>query len=220
MTQFGGRHIIDDFQGGTARPSTVLRSYNSAIRIHPDTPRIVSRKYSPDVLYFESVESPITETNAPRYERIDAAGRSESYLSYAGTDNQRIVMQIAFCASVEQVDNGAVDAAVRKSKWLQSLCYPTYLDNGIQYPPALIGLSFGKFLNVRAVVTQADPIYGDPFVGDASIEFPALVRMSLEVTTVNRTPKQASDFIPVQGAALDVPSNPIQVSNGGQFTPF
>jgi hypothetical protein len=180
---------------------------NALIEIHEDTPPFVQRKYAgSDKLHFQFIDEGITDTAAPNYEQIPVIGRSEGYMSYSGTVNRTVSMELAFCASVDQMDDGTVDMAARAARWIQSLCYPSYSGGGIMYPPPFCRLFLGKWLSERGVITAAPIQYMPPFVGDqTTFEYPMICRVSFEFTVLNRAPLEASDFIPVPRSILNPP---------------
>lgn len=187
---------------GMMGPSITWADTNAMIAIHKDTPlavRSIYEKMRITELKFQCMDGGVVESVNPKYEAIDAVGRSESYLSYQGTDNRKIRLVLVFCASVEQNDRSAKDMAVRACRWLQSLVYPTYpLSGGLMYPPPLLSLVFGKFIKARCLLTNCQISWDDVYLHDrnGNFAFPMIGRAGLEFTCVNRRPRQARDFIP------------------------
>lgn len=209
---FGATQTSAFSQPDAIAPSTTFANENAMIEIHDDCPSFVRRRYEATGIRsvrFQFLETPITETMNPRYENIAVMSRSEDYMSYGGTDNRRIPLNLIFVASTDQYDNGCADLALRQVAWLRTLTLPSYDDtnNGLVYPPALCRLILGKFIAARGVVTAFEIQHEAPWVGNnLAFEYPMIARCTLEFTAVNRRPADAMDFFPRVGS--EIPAGP------------
>lgn len=184
--------------GGSRMPQT-LAGTNAMIEIHEDNPGPVRRAYKDHPhLLFQFMEPDVSESITPSYDTIVPHGRSEAYMSYSSTENRTISFELTFCVSAEEKDGGSHGNVTRHTKWLQSLCLPTYAQGGTMYPPALCRLVMGKFASARGVVTGCEITHKGPFGGRGgfrSYEYPMIASASITFTALNRRPPQASDLL-------------------------
>lgn len=183
---------------GTFNPASSFAHQNAMIRVHDDTPAFVQRKFDDAgirELRFQSLEN-VNESQQPNFEQISIVGRSENYISYSGSSNRVITLDLHFVASVNQFDQGDFDIPTRNIRFLQALTLPTYGNGGVMYPPPLCLLVLGRFIAARGVLSNMSPQYTGTFSGrNHAFEYPLHVTCSMEFTCVNTQPLQASDYL-------------------------
>jgi hypothetical protein len=115
---------------GAPKPPNTFDGINAMVEIHPDTPLPVRSRFgAARRLYFQFIEDGIPDSGNPRYNSIDVAGRSESYMAYAGGENRKVSLTLGFVSSVNQGDEGEAGVAVRCAEWLRA-----FAQNAIRVP--------------------------------------------------------------------------------------
>lgn len=188
---------------GAPKPPNTFDGINAMVEIHPDTPLPVRSRFgAARRLYFQFIEDGIPDSGNPRYNSIDVAGRSESYMAYAGGENRKVSLTLGFVSSVNQGDEGEAGVAVRCAEWLRAVGSPSYFDGGISYGPPVLRLILGRFISMRCVLTNLNVTHSAPWVGGLSrFEYPLHERVEVEFTEVNNRPKDTRDYL----SMLEVP---------------
>lgn len=126
----------------------------------------------------------IQDGSQPTYADQDIPGRGELIKTFMGTSNKEISFSAQF-----RVQGEGTDAINREVVWparfLDALKHPVYDDSigtSQSAPPVL--LQFGRLYLVRAIVTQADIRWTEPF--DPVTLLPHGAEVSLTFTVVRR----------------------------------
>lgn len=141
---------------------------------HPLGPRL-------DRITYVDWESGVQENASPNYADTDVVGRAELYKNWISTSNREITITFKF--RVQDAGRAAINnEVIYPARFLDKLKYPVY-DPGaeLQYAPPPVLLRIGELLHVRAVVTNADITWMEPFEPDTLLPHGADVPCTFQV---------------------------------------
>lgn len=124
----------------------------------------------------------VTDASSPTYADQDIPGRGEMIKTFMGTSNKEISFTVQF--RVQEVGADALNReVVWPARWIDACKHPVYdADSGVSHAPPPVLFQCGRLLFVRAVVTQADIRWGEPFEPTTLLPHSAEVSLTLAVT--------------------------------------
>ena len=126
-------------------------------------------------------EAGVQENASPNYADTDVVGRGELYKHWVSTANREVVLTFKF--RVQGSGKQAIyDEVIYPARFLDKLKYPVHdFGTGQSYSPPTVLLRIGQLLMVRAVVTNADIQWVEPYEPESLLPHGADVPVTFSV---------------------------------------
>ena len=121
------------------------------------------------------------DSSQPNYAETDIPGRGELYQTFIGTSNKEVSFTVQF-----RVQGDGTDAMRREvvypARWLDACKHPLWDDGAslMQAPPPVL-FRVGTLYLIRAIITQADIHWMEPFDPTTLLPHGAEVNVTLKI---------------------------------------